>query len=121
MHNSIRRIHHGYARVGARGETETGTKRLLTVGENGSRPSRRLASFRRSNAEAFFPLWRHINKTSRHFLDRKQASRTMTTPQQRNLISSAGFIGLVAAVKAPAETYVKCNQVRLRASRSRST
>ena len=44
----------------------------------------------------------------------------MTTPQQRNLISSAGFIGLVAAVKAPAETYVKCNQVRLRALRSRS-
>jgi hypothetical protein len=121
MHNSIRRVHHSYARGGARGETETGTKRLLTVGENGSRPSRRLASFRRSNAEAFFPFWRHINITSRHFLDRKQASRTMTTPQQRNLISSAGFIGLVAAVKAPAETYVKCNQVRLRASRSRST
>lgn len=48
------------------------------------------------------------------------ASRTMTTPQQRNLISSAGFIGLVAAMKEPAETYVKCNQVRLRASRSRS-
>lgn len=44
----------------------------------------------------------------------------MTTPQQRNLISSAGFIGLVAAMKEPAETYVKCNQVRLRASRSRS-
>jgi hypothetical protein len=40
----------------------------------------------------------------------------MTTPQQRNLISSAGFIGLVAAMKEPAETYVKCNQVRLRAS-----
>jgi len=44
----------------------------------------------------------------------------MTTPQQRNLISSAGFIGLVAAMKEPAETYVKCNQVRLRASRSRT-
>ena len=46
--------------------------------------------------------------------------RTMTTPQQRNLISSAGFIGLVAAMKEPTETFVKCNQVRLRALRSRS-
>ena len=44
----------------------------------------------------------------------------MTTPQQRNLISSAGFIGLVAAMKEPTETFVKCNQVRLRALRSRS-
>ena len=73
MHNSIRRVHHSYARGGARGETETGTKRLLTVGENGSRPSRRLASFRRSDAEAFFPFWRHSQQNIAT-LSRSQAS-----------------------------------------------
>ena len=42
----------------------------------------------------------------------------MTTPQQRNLISAAGFIGLVAAAKDPVETYVKASQVRKRCLRS---
>ncbi|MDB9924954.1 hypothetical protein OAD67_01695 [bacterium] len=35
----------------------------------------------------------------------------MTTPEQRNLISAAGFIGLVAAAKDTKETYVKATQV----------